>query len=245
MSPKTKILIVDDESITLDFFDVMLSKLGFDVIRAGDGQEALEKVKESNPDIVMTDNILPKITGWKFTEILKKSEDFKDFRDIPVIMLSAVSDVKDKIEGYDLGIEDYILKPFNFLEVLARIRAVLKSRELQKNVVENERKLTIANSLNESLIYFTSHMKSPIAKIEEEIKSLNCSNEADVKDFITDVQDSIINFNAAMTALEDEIKVLKSQEVSGQDFDKFMLDLETKFKNHVSVLTEEELTEKQ
>jgi DNA-binding response OmpR family regulator len=127
---KGKILIVDDEAINLDFFDVMLSRLGFEVSMAEDGEQALEMIQEDKPDLIILDNIMPKMTGWELTKILKQSETFVEYSDIPIIMFSAMDAVKDKIEGFELGIEDYITKPFNFSEVLARIRAVLRNKEL-------------------------------------------------------------------------------------------------------------------
>ena len=75
MDKKTKILIVDDEPINLDFFDVMLSKLGFTVVKAEDGEEALEKIKDEEPDLIILDNIMHKMNGWNITSLLKKSEE--------------------------------------------------------------------------------------------------------------------------------------------------------------------------
>ena len=114
MEEKTRILIVDDEPINLDFFEVMLGNLGFEVFRAEDGEEALEKIRECRPDLILLDTIMPKISGWKVTRILKSQKNYSDFKHIPIIMFSALNDVKDKIESFELGVEDYIVKPFNF-----------------------------------------------------------------------------------------------------------------------------------
>ncbi|MDR0553900.1 MAG: response regulator [Treponema sp.] len=145
MNPYKKILIVDDEPINLDFFDVMLSKLGFIVEKAADGVEALEKVKVFYPDLIIMDNIMPKMTGWEVTKTLKGDPNFQD---IPIIMLSALGDVKNKVEGFELGVDDYITKPFNFVEVLARIRAVLRHRELFSQIVMRDSRLTLAEELS-------------------------------------------------------------------------------------------------
>ena len=145
MNAQKKILIVDDETINLDFFDVMLSKLGFSVEKAIDGVEALEKVKRFFPDLILLDNIMPRMSGWELTKILKKDERY---REIPIIMFSALDDVKDKVAGFELGIDDYITKPFNFSEVLARIRAVLRNRELYTQIVLRESRLSLAEELS-------------------------------------------------------------------------------------------------
>jgi len=149
MDARKKILIVDDEQINLEFFDVMLSKLGFVVEKAENGVEALEKTKQFVPHLIILDNIMPKMSGWEVTKTLKNSDEYRDYRDIPIIMFSAMDDVKDKIEGFELGVDDYITKPYNFSEVLARIRAVLRNRELFAQIAARESRLELVERLNE------------------------------------------------------------------------------------------------
>jgi DNA-binding response OmpR family regulator len=148
MNTNKKILIVDDETINLDFFDLMLSKLGFTVEKAIDGKEALEKVRRFLPDLILLDNIMPNMSGWEVTKILKNDPKYKD---IPIVMFSALDDVKDKVEGFELGVDDYITKPFNFSEVLARIRAVLRNRELYAQIVVRESRLSLAEELSSDM----------------------------------------------------------------------------------------------
>jgi len=76
METRKKILIVDDEQINVEFFDLMLSKLGFVVEKASNGRECLEKVKEFAPDLIMLDNIMPKMSGWEVTRILKNDPEY-------------------------------------------------------------------------------------------------------------------------------------------------------------------------
>jgi DNA-binding response OmpR family regulator len=145
MTAQKKLLIVDDDEMNLDFFDLMLSKLGFGVIKAKDGVEALEKAKRFLPDLILLDNIMPRMDGWEFTKTIKSDDRYKD---IPIIMFSALDDVKDKLEGFELGIEDYITKPFNFSEVLARIRVVLRNQELFTQIRVRESRLDLAEELS-------------------------------------------------------------------------------------------------
>jgi len=145
MSGPKKILVVDDEAINLDFFDVMLTKLGFTVEKVSDGVDALEKVKRFLPDLILLDNVMPRMSGWDVTKTLKNDPKYKG---IPIIMISALDDVKDKIEGFELGVDDYITKPFNFSEVFARIRAVLRNRELYAQIVARESRLSLAEELS-------------------------------------------------------------------------------------------------
>ncbi|MCL1814630.1 MAG: response regulator [Treponema sp.] len=145
MNTRKKILVIDDETINLEFFEVMLSKLGFAVEKAENGEEGLAMVKKFFPDLIIMDNIMPKMSGWELTKLLKGDPKY---REIPIIMLSALDDVKDKVEGFELGVDDYITKPFNFSEVLARIRAVLRNYELFSQLVARESRLSLAEELS-------------------------------------------------------------------------------------------------
>jgi DNA-binding response OmpR family regulator len=148
MNTQNKILVVDDDPINRDFFQLMLSKLGFTVEEATDGIDALNKLKKFHPDLVLLDNIMPRMTGFELTKNLK--EDPKT-REIPIIMFSALDDVQDKLTGFELGVDDYITKPFNFSEVLARIKASLRNRELFAQIVVRESRLNLAEDLNRDM----------------------------------------------------------------------------------------------
>jgi len=149
---RKRILIVDDEQLNLEFFDIMLTKLGFDVHLGKDGQEALESIRRIRPDLVILDNIMPKLSGWEVTRIIKTSPEYVEFADTPIIIFSALDDVKDKVEGLESGADDYITKPFNFAEVLARIRAVLRTRELIGQLEIREQRLKLGDVALESLL---------------------------------------------------------------------------------------------
>ena len=229
---KGKILIVDDEPINLDFFDVMLSRLGFQVVMAEDGEAALDLIQQDRPDLIILDNIMPKMTGWELTKILKWSKAYEQFRDIPIIMFSAMDAVKDKIEGFELGIEDYITKPFNFSEVLARIRAVLRNKELASQLVYRERRLALIESLNKSLLYFTDHLKGPMDKVLLSSKSLKTDDPQAVSQFRDLVSKEADEVLAALAGLRDEIHELKSEGEKLKSSEISLEDLEEKFKKH-------------
>jgi len=148
MNTQNKILVIDDDPINRDFFQLMLSKLGFTVEEAGDGIDALNKLKKFHPNLILLDNIMPRMTGFELTKTLK--EDTK-YRDIPIIMFSALDDVQDKLTGFELGVDDYITKPFNFSEVLARIKAALRNRELFAQIAVRESRLNLAEALSRDM----------------------------------------------------------------------------------------------
>jgi DNA-binding response OmpR family regulator len=234
MKNKDKILIVDDEVINLEFFSVMLSKLGFEVEQAESGEEALEKIKVNSPDLIILDNIMQGLTGWEVTKILKNEEEYKDFKNIPIIMFSAMDAVEDKIEGFELGIEDYITKPFNFSEVLARIRAVLRGKELAKQVSRREKRIAVIESLNNSLIFFTKHIKKPITNILEQAKKMSGSTpKAEINEIVKILKKESQEILATLGGLEEEIGELKNKESQLKEGDLTIEDLELKFKKHL------------
>lgn len=229
----SKILIVDDEQINLDFFEVMLTKLGFDVARASDGEEALDVVMEERPDLIVLDNIMPKLSGWEVTRTLKQDESYAEVAQTPIIMFSAMDDVKDKIEGFELGVEDYITKPFNFSEVLARIKAVLRNHELTQQVVQRERRIALIESLNNSLVYFTRHLKEPMEQIRKAADSIDANDTQSVEQFVSLVRGEMAETVATLDGLEEEINDLMRQGAELQEDEVTLADLEEKYEKHL------------
>jgi len=228
---KRKILIVDDEPINLDFFDVMLSRLGFQVEMAEDGEEALDLIQEDKPDLIILDNIMPKMTGWEFTRLLKRSKAYERYSDIPIIMFSAMDAIKDKIEGFELGIEDYITKPFNFSEVLARIRAVLRNKELARKVLNREKRLNVIEGMIKSYNFFAQHLKEPMLNILQTAKNLDANNPEQMAHFKSKVIEESEKVLSALQSLEEEVKQQRESEPSAND-DNDLEELEEKFQRH-------------
>ena len=116
-----KILICDDEKEILELIELYLGKEGYSVVKASDGQEAIEKVKnDTNFDLAIVDIMMPRVDGYKVIKEIRK------LYNIPIIMLSAKNQDSDKILGLDLGADDYITKPFNPLELVARVNAQIR-----------------------------------------------------------------------------------------------------------------------
>ena len=116
-----KILIVDDEERIRELIKMNLELAGYECSEAEDGEVAIEKMKEVKPDLALLDIMLPKKNGYEIAEDFIKA-------DIPIIFLSAKDSVVDKVKGLKLGADDYIVKPFESMELLARIEAVLRRK---------------------------------------------------------------------------------------------------------------------
>lgn len=203
MLSKEKILLVDDETINLDFFDVMLTKLGFIIEKAEDGLEAMEKVKKFVPDLIILDNIMPKISGWEVTKTLKADPKY---RDIPIIMFSAMDDPKDKVEGFELGIDDYITKPYNFSVVLARIRAVLRNRELLKQIGTRDYRLSLAEELNADMKLRGTILLESMDALDEAIVLLNSGDHIDMPRFVNLVKEKTASVRKNIAELDAHIE---------------------------------------
>lgn len=122
MEKKKKILIVDDEKEIVESLKNLLVPRGFDTVSAFDGKEAIEKVREENPDLIILDVVMPKMDGFKVCSIL--SEDAK-YKDIPVVMLTAKEEVADIQQGMGLGAVSYITKPFKSEALLGIVKGAL------------------------------------------------------------------------------------------------------------------------
>lgn len=115
-----KILIIDDDKNVCDFLRTHFEREGFTAIIANDGAEGIDKFNSSSPDMIILDIMMPLADGWQVCKEIRKNSD------TPIIMLTAKGEVIDKILGLELGADDYIVKPFDVKEVLARVKAVLR-----------------------------------------------------------------------------------------------------------------------
>jgi DNA-binding response OmpR family regulator len=122
MMTKKKILVVEDEAELTGAIQIRLEQAGYEVLIAYDGQEALEKARTENPDLIVLDLMLPKIDGYKVCRMLKFDEKYKK---IPVVMLTARAQEKDENLGYEVGADAFITKPFKYQVLLAKITELL------------------------------------------------------------------------------------------------------------------------
>ncbi len=123
---KETILLADDEASIRRILETRLSMIGYQVVTACDGNEALELFKRYEPDLVVLDVMMPKLDGYGVCQELRKESD------VPIVMLTAMADVADRITGLELGADDYVVKPFSPKELEARIRCVLRRVEKEQ-----------------------------------------------------------------------------------------------------------------
>ncbi len=132
----TKILVVDDEKLIVKGISFSLQADGMEVDAAYDGESALQKIREKSYDLVILDLMLPGMDGMEVCQAVR------EFSDVPIIMLTAKLEDMNKILAFDKGVDDYLTKPFNILEVKARIKAILRRNQKNQREVENSSQLT-------------------------------------------------------------------------------------------------------
>ena len=135
-----KVLVVDDEKLIVKGIRFSLEQDGMEVDCAYDGEEALQKIKDNEYDIILLDVMLPKLNGFEVCQMAR------EFSNVPIVMLTAKGDDMDKILGLEYGADDYITKPFNILEVKARIKAIMrrmspKTKEKSKIIESGDMRL--------------------------------------------------------------------------------------------------------
>lgn len=132
------ILIVDDDTNICELLRLYLEKDGFGTFIANDGEEAVKLFGEKSPDLILLDIMLPKLDGWQVCREIRKTSE------VPIIMLTAKGETFDKVLGLELGADDYVTKPFDTKEIIARIKAVLRR---SKSAADTEKKEVVFDKL--------------------------------------------------------------------------------------------------
>jgi len=146
MDKKSRILIVDDTVDTVELLKKRLRSEGYDTAEAYDGEECLRQVDAYNPDLILLDVMMPKLNGYEVCERLKADENS---RYIPVLMLTAKSEVENKVKGLDIGADDYLAKPFDYKELSARVRSLLTIKTAHEKLAEEEKSEALDHMIDE------------------------------------------------------------------------------------------------
>ncbi len=132
MEEKGKILVIDDDENICELVELYLLKEGFEVITAENGREGMEIFEKEKPDLVILDIMMPEMDGWEVCRAIKKKWS------TPIMMLSAKGETFDKVLGLELGADDYVVKPFEPKELVARVKAVLRRSGTQQEAEDGE-----------------------------------------------------------------------------------------------------------
>jgi DNA-binding response OmpR family regulator len=125
-----RILVVDDEPDIVALIRLKLMREGFEVVEAHNGEAAIKMVTRSRPDLIILDIMMPGMNGWEVNERLKANPEY---RDIPVIMLTALDELDEQFKSLQAGVRDYVTKPFNFDELVSSVRRVLSEEKIERS----------------------------------------------------------------------------------------------------------------
>lgn len=143
---KSKILIVDDAIDTVELLRKRFHSEGYDTAEAYDGEEALKRVDEYSPDLIVLDVMMPKIDGYEVCRRLKTDENKKY---VPILMLTAKGGIESKVKGLEIGADDYLAKPFDYKELSARVKSLLTIKASREKLVEEEKSVAMEKMMDE------------------------------------------------------------------------------------------------
>ncbi|OIP56226.1 MAG: hypothetical protein AUK34_11575 [Ignavibacteria bacterium CG2_30_36_16] len=188
MMEKYKVLIVEDEKDTSFILDKLLTKNGYEVVIAHNGQEALELLKNFMPRVILADWTMPVMDGLELCNILKADEKYKL---IYFIMLTARASLKDRITGLDVGADDFLVKPIENQELLARIRTGIRIHNLQnelKNIEHDKAIIEMACTIGHKINNPLSSLIMSVQNLQEELDS---KKKAEFKEDLIVIKESI------------------------------------------------------
>ncbi len=188
---KAKILVADDIKQNVKLLRVILTASEFDVIEAYDGEEALEKAKAENPDLILLDIMMPKLTGYEVCQKLRANGTTKS---IPIVMITALHEMDDRIKGIEAGADDFISKPFNKTELLARVKSLLRMRRIPAKEEETNVLESILSGLEEGVVVTDGQWK--ITHINQTAKELLNIHETDIANI--DIQTHLSRMNLSI-----------------------------------------------
>ena len=138
----SKILVVDDDAAINELIKINLELSGYDVITAENGIQGFSLTKQELPDLIVLDVMMPDVDGYTVAKRVRENESTKD---IPILMLTALGELEDKVKGFDIGVDDYLVKPFEMEELKVRVRALLKRINAIPESLATKEILTVGN----------------------------------------------------------------------------------------------------
>ncbi|MFZ5643637.1 MAG: response regulator transcription factor [Bacillota bacterium] len=165
MQERKRILVIDDDQNICDLLQMYLEKNGYNTLFAHDGSEGLNSFKNHNPDLILLDIMLPVINGWEVCRLIRQKSD------VPIIMLTARDTSDEKISGLDMGADDYVIKPFDPGEVVARVRAHLRKKAPRAS---SAGEVLVAGNLQLDITKYEAVMEgTPVSLAPKEIQLLH------------------------------------------------------------------------
>ena len=227
------VLIVDDTIDTLRLLSDLLGERGYDVRAVTNGRQALQAVERDPPDLILLDIGLPEVDGYEVCRHLRASERTQD---VPVIFITALSDTADKVRAFEAGGVDYVTKPFQVEEVLARVKAHVALRRAQAELADSFTRLRALEQLRDDMVHLVIHdMRSPLASLLMDLRFLTASAGALSEDGRAALQ-SALNAVREMTAMASDVLDVSRLEACSMPIARAVWDLTQMARDVCSVL---------
>ena len=227
------VLIVDDTIDTLRLLSDLLSEQGYDVRAVTNGRQAIQAVERDPPDLILLDIGLPELDGYEVCRRLRASERSQD---VPVIFITALADTADKVRAFETGSVDYVTKPFQVEEVLARVKAHVTLRRAQAELADSYTRLRALEHLRDEMVRMVIHdMRSPLASLLMDLRFLTGSAGALSEDGREALQ-SALKAVREMTAMASDVLDVSRLEASNMPIDRAVWDLTRMARDVCSVL---------
>ncbi len=234
---RSKVLVVDDNPTNVELISVQLRPFNYDIRKAFDGEEALARVKESAPDLILLDLMMPRMSGYEVCKILKNDPST---RLIPIIIVTALRELDDKIKAIELGADDFLMKPYNKLELVTRVKSLLRIKELYDDLDSSESVVfTLAETLEAKDVYTRGHSER-VARYSVLLGKALGFNEAELEELRrgsllhdigkVGVKDAVLNKEAKLTP--EELAHIKTHPARGYEICKHL----KSFKNLLPVI---------
>lgn len=238
-----KVLIVDDNKENVDLVAYFLKPQNYNIISAYDGVEALRMVESEGPDIILLDIMLPKMDGFQVCERIKKNHSS---RFIPIIMITALKELKDKIRSLEVGADDFISKPFENVELLTRVKSLLRIKDYHdelerknKELAEKNKALIRLDQFKDELTHLIVHdMKNPLFVIQGNLQMMSMGMDAAsssmLKKYIDRIDRSAQNLLRMVLNLIDITKI----EGGGMELNLELTNLNETFENCIKKISD-------
>ncbi|MFH0883424.1 MAG: response regulator [bacterium] len=229
------ILIVDDEPLALDIAEMTLQRHGFRTLTARGGQAGLELVYSQHPDMILLDITMPDINGFDVFQTLRENPEYVK---LPVIFVTARDDIEDKVHGLELGAVDYITKPYNPSELVARVRSTLRMQRLEREAADHEREAARRKIVETLLVTLAHYINNALAAIDGRVAVTDPGNADSVTKLLEVVRRRTRVIAATLQCIEEIQEDIDTHTMQYASSDVEILNLEERIQQRVKLLEE-------
>jgi len=205
-----RVLLVDDEEVNLDLMEQLVTAEGYEVIRATDGETALEMVKTSKPDVIFLDIVMPQMNGL---EVLRKIKTSPFSYAIPVIMVTAISGQEERVKAIQAGADDFITKPFDRIELGARLKSLMRLKSIHDRLENNYLTLKEMQKNRETLTQkVVSDFQTPMKVIKEAMDAVSEESSKLSPEAWAKIEPALFCVDMAITMANDFIRVMTMEQ---------------------------------